>query len=78
MNILLVDDDAELRQSLADVLKDAGHSVTEAGDGRAATALLAAQTFDVVLSDVQLPGVDGLTLAAERFARMRRSPTSSS
>ena len=62
MNILLVDDDTDLRQSLADVLKDAGHSVTEAGDGGAATALLAAQAFDIVLSDVQLPGVDGLTL----------------
>jgi DNA-binding NtrC family response regulator len=62
MNILLVDDDPELRQSLAEVLNDAGHAITEAADGRAATAHLATTTFDVVLSDVQLPGVDGLTL----------------
>ncbi len=62
MNILVVDDDPELRQSLAEVLKDAGHEITVAADGRAAMAELAATTFDTVLSDVQLPGVDGLTL----------------
>ena len=62
MDILVIDDEPELRQALADVLTDAGHSITEVGDGRAAATLLAEGTFDVVLSDVQLPGVDGLTL----------------
>jgi two-component system response regulator AtoC len=59
MDILLIDDDPELRQTLAEVLKDAGHAVTEAGDGRKAAALLADTIFDVILSDVHLPGIDG-------------------
>jgi DNA-binding NtrC family response regulator len=62
MNILLVDDDPELRQFLTEILEDAGHAVTEAADGDAASATLATTTFDAVLSDVQLPGVDGLAL----------------
>ena len=50
MNILVVDDDPDLRQSLAAVLKDAGHEITEAADGRAAMAHLAATTFDTFSS----------------------------
>jgi DNA-binding NtrC family response regulator len=62
VDILLIDDEPELRQTLADVLTDAGHSITEAGDGQVAATLLAERTFDTILSDVQLPGIDGLTL----------------
>ncbi|HEX4406246.1 MAG TPA: response regulator, partial [Polyangia bacterium] len=61
MDILLIDDEPELRQALAEVLKDAGHSITEVGDGQAAAGLIS-KSFDVILSDVRLPGVDGLTL----------------
>jgi two-component system, NtrC family, response regulator AtoC len=62
VDILLIDDEPELRQTLAEVLKDAGHVVTELGDGQAAAELLPTKAFDVVLSDVRLPGVDGLKL----------------
>jgi two-component system response regulator AtoC len=62
VDILVVEDEAELRGALRDVLKDAGHVVVEASDGTKATALLAERTFDVILSDVNLPGVGGLTL----------------
>ena len=71
MDILLIDDEPELRQALADVLKDAGHAITEAGDGQAAAALISKHAFDVILSDVRLPGVDGLKLL--RLAR-KESP----
>ena len=67
MDILLIDDEPELRQALAEVLTDAGHAITEAGDGRAAAELLTSKSFDVILSDVRLPGVDGLKLL--RLAR---------
>ena len=67
MEILLIDDEPELRQALADVLRDAGHAITEAGDGQTAADLLKAKTFDVILSDVRLPGLDGLKLM--RLAR---------
>ena len=62
MKVLLVDDEPELRQGLAEALEDAGHGVTQVGDGEAAAALLGGQTFDVILTDVRLPGLDGLDL----------------
>ena len=43
-------------------LTDAGHVVVEASDGTKASALLRETVFDVIVSDVRLPGVDGLTL----------------
>jgi len=67
VDILLIDDEPELRQALAEVLKDAGHAITEVGDGQAAVGLISTKSFDVILSDVRLPGVDGLKLL--RLAR---------
>jgi DNA-binding NtrC family response regulator len=62
MDILLIDDEPELRQALADSMRDAGHAVTELGEGAAAAAMLSEKVFDVILSDVRLPGVDGHAL----------------
>lgn len=60
--ILVVDDEEKIRQSLAGVLSDEGHTVVEAGDGRRALEVLAAEKPDLVILDVWLPEVDGLTL----------------
>jgi DNA-binding NtrC family response regulator len=62
LNILLVDDEPDLRASLGQVLRDEGHAVDLASDGEAAIARLAAQPFHLVVSDVRLPKLDGLTL----------------
>jgi len=62
LNILLVDDEPDLRTSLGQVLRDEGHAVDLASDGEAAIARLAAQPFHLVVSDVRLPKLDGLTL----------------
>jgi DNA-binding NtrC family response regulator len=62
VDILLIDDEPELREALAEAMRDAGHTITEAGDGLTASKLIADRTFDLVLSDVRLPEVDGLTL----------------
>src|SRR5258708_3183894 len=63
MKILVIDDEAELRSTISDILRDAGHEVTEAGDdGPAAQALVDEGGFDLVISDVRLPGLDGLEL----------------
>jgi DNA-binding NtrC family response regulator len=72
VDILLVDDEADLRDALSEVLIAAGHVVTEARDGQEATAFLPGKLFDLILSDVHLPGVDGLTLlrTARREAPM--------
>jgi DNA-binding NtrC family response regulator len=62
MKILLVDDEPELRETLAELLESVGHKVIQSDDGRAAADLLSSGDFDVLLSDVRLPGLDGLSL----------------
>ncbi|MBB3936051.1 response regulator [Aureimonas phyllosphaerae] len=63
--VLLVEDDGLIRMNTADMLKDLGYVVFEAG--RAEDALTAIQTvpFDVLVSDVNLPGMSGTELADE-------------
>ena len=60
--ILAVDDSASMRQMVSFTLKGAGHDVTEASDGKEALAKAKAGTFDLVLSDVNMPVMDGITL----------------
>jgi DNA-binding response OmpR family regulator len=60
--VLLVDDDPSLLDVLAMAFADAGHAVETAPDGRQALALLKAGAFDLVVSDVVMPALDGLTL----------------
>jgi len=65
-NILAVDDSASMRQMVAFTLKGAGHQVTEAVDGQAALDVAKNQKFDLVLTDVNMPRMDGITLAKEK------------
>jgi two-component system nitrogen regulation response regulator NtrX len=58
--ILVVDDEAGVRASLAGILGDEGYAVHAVETGEAALAALAARRFDLVLLDVWLPGQDGL------------------
>src|SRR3954462_7280980 len=59
--VLVVEDDAALREVMPGVFAGDGHQVIEAADGRAALDAMAAQTFDLVLLDVGLgPGPDGV------------------
>jgi len=60
--VLVVDDDAVGRYTLRGVLEDEGLSVEEAPDGEAALARLAESEFDLVVSDLRMPKVDGLEL----------------
>jgi two-component system cell cycle response regulator CpdR len=62
-NILLAEDDESLRQFLAAALERAGHAVTAFGDGTAAYRCLCDETFDLLLSDIVMPGLDGIELA---------------
>ena len=64
-NILAVDDSASMRQMVAFTLKGAGHSVTEAADGVEALKLAKGGKFDLVLSDVNMPNMDGIGLTKE-------------
>jgi two-component system response regulator DesR len=64
MNILLAEDQAMIRTALASLLRlEAGFNVTEAADGNAALKLLKQQPFDLLLSDIEMPGLTGLELA---------------
>ena len=64
-NILAVDDSASMRQMVAFTLKGAGHNVTEASDGAEALTLARGNSYDLVLSDVNMPNLDGIGLAKE-------------
>ncbi len=59
--VLIVDDEPGLRQSLGLLLSDAGYAVTAEQDGRRALERATAETFDLVLCDVRMPEMDGLT-----------------
>lgn len=60
--ILVVDDIAELRDILRQHLEALGHEVDEACDASAAMARLSAATFDLVITDILMPGADGFEL----------------
>lgn len=61
---LVVEDDTDLRESLVGILRDAGHDIVAASDGVAALQALAARPFDVLITDVDMPRMTGLQLAA--------------
>jgi CheY-like chemotaxis protein len=67
--ILVVDDFEDSRFSLCRLLELSGHSVLEATDGRQAIDLAVGTQPDLVLMDVSLPEVDGITATAEIRAR---------
>jgi DNA-binding NtrC family response regulator len=58
-HILLVDDEEALRSVVAERLRDSGYEVTEAGDGEGAVKAIDGFAFDVIVSDLRLPGLDG-------------------
>jgi CheY-like chemotaxis protein len=60
--ILVVDDDDDLREVLTTALAREGHCVDGACDGSEALALLERQPYDLVLSDLRMPGTDGPSL----------------
>jgi DNA-binding response OmpR family regulator len=65
--VLLVDDDPDIRAMLAFTLDDYGFRVREAGDGAQAIAALEAQAPDLMVLDLMMPGIDGFgVLAAMR------------
>jgi PAS domain S-box-containing protein len=68
LRILLVEDDALIRMSSADMVQELEHDVTEAASAEDAISVLEKQEFDVVITDLGLPGMSG-----EEFCRVLRS-----
>jgi two-component system, cell cycle response regulator CpdR len=68
-HILLAEDDESLRKFLAAALVKAGHAVTDFGDGGDAWECLQGFTFDLLLTDIVMPGMDGIELAKRAAER---------
>jgi two-component system chemotaxis response regulator CheY len=60
--IMIVDDSASLRQVVAIALKGAGYTVLEGCDGKDAIAKLNGQKVNLIISDVNMPNMDGITM----------------
>lgn len=72
MRVLFVDDDAMNRRVVHDMLKVAGVNMDEASDGQSGLDAVEAGEYDVILMDLRMPGMDGLT--AIRHIRERGDP----
>jgi DNA-binding response OmpR family regulator len=70
LNILLVDDDRDFSETIADWLRGEGHHVSIAPDGAAATSLAYRVQPDIVLLDLGLPDADGHDLARALRSRL--------
>jgi DNA-binding NtrC family response regulator len=69
--ILIVDDEAKLGRALVEVLEVTGHEVMRASGGREAITRIASADLDIVLTDLRMPEVDGMTVLRET---RKRSP----
>ena len=68
-HLLLVEDEAPLRQAIAEQLADRGYKVEQAESGEAALAQLADFAFDIIVTDLRLPGIDGSAVIEAAVAR---------
>ncbi len=73
-SVLIVEDDPSLREALSDTLEMAGYSVAAAMDGHAALDVLENQSVDLIVSDVQMPKMDGVVLLKQLRNRLPNVP----
>src|SRR5581483_1250420 len=71
--VLIVDDEASIRQSLRGVLADENYQCTAVNDGEACLTELARESYEAVLLDIWMPGIDGLAV----LARIQQLPPGS-
>jgi DNA-binding NtrC family response regulator len=72
--VLLVDDDANLREVLSFAIEELGHEVSAHAGGESALAEIEIQTPDVVVTDLKMPGIDGLELLRRVRATLPATP----
>ncbi len=73
LNILVIDDEPEACEILSDLFRRIGHNVHTASDGSTGLNLFHAQDFNLVITDIRMPGIDGLELL-KQIRQVERSP----
>ena len=68
-HVLLVEDEAALREAVAEQLTDRGYHVEQADSGEMAIDKLADFAFDIILTDLRLPGIDGSAVVDRKSTR---------
>lgn len=63
--ILVVDDDEQIRELIHSILTTFGHDISEASNGKLATQMYREQPFDVVITDLVMPDMEGIELIKE-------------
>lgn len=71
--LLIVEDDRDLARNLIDFLEIQGYATDYSADGHAALSLLASNEYDLVVLDMMLPGVDGLTICSRMRQQLRNN-----
>jgi len=75
MKILLLEDDIQLNEAITQYLTTTGHVVVSVRDGNVAFDTIQGQTFDLLVLDINVPGIDGLTLLEKIHELKRTIPT---
>jgi len=75
MKILLLEDDLQLNEAISLYLNSTGHNVITARDGQIALDILNQEKFDLLVLDINVPKIDGLTLLEKIHAQKRMIPT---
>ena len=73
--VLVVDDEPMLREIISDELKEVGAEIIEAGNGREAIAMIGERQIDCVVTDVHMPGGDGVELLEKIRLKDPRFPS---
>lgn len=72
-NILVVDDEKNIREMIREYAEFLGHSVTEASDGMDAVEICREHDFDIIIMDVMMPKMDGFS-ACKEISKLKRTP----
>ena len=73
-HILIIDDERSIRSTMKDILEFEQHTVTLAEDGAQALEAVRRETFDLIFSDIKMPGMDGMELLDALLARGVEAP----
>lgn len=72
--LLLVEDEQMLRESLAQLLSDEGYQVVQTGNGKEGYEAVVREAFDLVLTDIHMPVMDGLAMLKQLQAVIPQTP----